>query len=164
MKQTSRTISDKSMVDQSTHGSDVSEATLATAGWKSRDMLGFMGLAGPLWTRRIEDSGEHPASWQFGLLVQARHLNPVGIVHGGALTTLIDHAVSLQAWSHSGRQPCVTVELTTHFVGAAREGEFLVADAQVTHATRSMLFLRGAISVEDRPVLLAQAIMKVTRS
>lgn len=141
-----------------------SPESLVAQGWKARDTPGFMGVAGPLWTRRTNDSTDDSGRWQYGLLIQAHHLNAVGIVHGGALTTLIDHAVSLRAWSYCDRQPCVTVDLSTHFVGAARQGEFLVASAEVTHATRSLVFLRGMIHVDDRPVLQTQAIMKRMRS
>ena len=134
---------------------------LESAGWKAREVAGFMGLAGPLWTRR---DPQLAGSWQYGLLTDDRHTNPIELVHGGVLTTLMDHAVSLVAWSESGRQPCVTVELSTHFVESAKPGDFLVASASLTHKTRSILFLRGLISVQSRPVLQAQAIMKLVKS
>ena len=49
-------------------------------GWKPRTLPGFMGLVGPLWTKR------QGASWNYGIVAEERHTNPAGIVHGGMLT------------------------------------------------------------------------------
>ena len=128
---------------------------LQAARWKARSLPGFMGTAGPLWTRR-EDAG-----WGYGLLAEARHLNPLGVVHGGTLLTLLDHAISTVAWEASGRLPCVTLQLDTHFLASVSEGEFAEARAEVSHRTSKLMFMRGHLTVEGRPVLTAQAIMRV---
>ena len=123
--------------------------------WKPRELAGFIGTAGPLWTRR-EDAG-----WAYGLLCDARHLNPAGRVHGGALVALLDHAISAVAWEACERTPCVTLQMDTHFQGAVREGQFIVARATVGHRTGSLVFMQGQVSGDDGPVLTAQAILKV---
>lgn len=69
---------------------------------------------GPLFTRQ-EDGG-----WAYALLPTAAHLNPAGVVHGGLLATLIDHALSAIAGQASGRVPCVTVQLDSHFLPRRR--------------------------------------------
>ena len=126
-------------------------------GWKPHELPGFMGLAGPLWTRR-EDDG-----WAYGLQVQRQHLNPAGVLHGGALLTLVDHALSTVAWQSLQRQPCLTLQLDSQFLASVAEGGFVVVRARVTQRTRSLLFLQGLATVEDTPVLQAQAIMKAQR-
>ena len=128
---------------------------LQAQGWKSRQLSGFMGHSGPLWTRR-EDDG-----WVYGLLAEDKHQNPAGVVHGGALATLIDHVVSTVAWEACDRQPCVTVQMDTQFLGAVEAGQFAQARASISHKTRGMVFLRGSIDVDGAPVLVAQAILKV---
>lgn len=126
--------------------------------WKPRDLGGFMGRAGPLWTRR---EGE---AWEYGLLAEDRHLNPAGVVHGGALVTLIDHVLSTVAWEACERMPCVTIQLDTHFMSAVRSGEFVQARGTITARTGSMVFMEGLMQVEDRSVLAARAILKVLHS
>jgi uncharacterized protein (TIGR00369 family) len=95
------------------------------------------------------------------LLAEAKHANPAGFVHGGALAGLIDHALSAIAWEASQRRPCVTVALETHFVAPARPREFLEARGRVIRQTRSLVFLQGAISAQDRVVLTASAVMTI---
>ncbi len=130
-------------------------AQLAAQGWKQRQLAGFIETAGPLWTRREE------GGWAYGLLLGPGHANPAGVAHGGSLVTLADHAISTVAWDAAGRVACVTVQLDTHFMTAARPGEFVEARAQVRHRSGSMVFMQGTLSVGDRTVLVAQAVMKV---
>lgn len=133
--------------------------SLAAAGWKPRTLPGFMGVAGPLWTHRSDGEG-----WHYGLLAAPSHLNPGGVVHGGALVTLIDHVISTVAWEAMGRATCLTMQLDTHFLAAVREGDFALARAEVVHKTPGILFLRGVVTVRQAPVLQAQSVMKVIRS
>ncbi len=124
------------------------------SGWKLRSLPGFVGRAGPLWTRR---EGE---GWAYGIQMESAHLNPAGIAHGGALLTLVDHAISTVAWEASGRVPCVTLQLDSQFLTAVRQGQFAQARASVVHRTHQMFFLQGSVAVDGQRVLLAQAIVK----
>ncbi len=117
-----------------------------------------METAGPLWTRKEGDA------WAYGVLSGAQHLNPAGVVHGGMLLTLLDHAISTVAWEASGRASCVTVQLDTHFIGAVQKGEFAEARAEVSHRTRNLIFMRGTVVVAQNLVLSSQAILKVIAS
>lgn len=123
--------------------------------WKAFELPGFMGQAGPLMTRR--DAGE----WVYGLQTTGTHLNPAGVVHGGALSTLMDHAISTVAWEACGRVPCITLELNTHFLSVVRQGQLVEARATVTRRTRSLVFMQGQLTVNGDAVLSALAIMKV---
>ncbi|MEO8279404.1 MAG: PaaI family thioesterase [Ideonella sp.] len=132
---------------------DLSEPT--ANGWRQRALPGFAGLIGPLWTRKEGDQ------WAYGLLATAEHLNPAGVVHGGLLTSLVDHAVSAIAWQAIGRRACVTVQLDTQFLSAARAGQFLEARGRVVRATSSLVFMQGSISVGDAEIVSASALMKI---
>lgn len=126
-------------------------------GWKKRNVEGFFSMLGPLWSRKLEES------WEYGLLVESQHHNPLGIAHGGMLVTFIDQAISTIAWSAAGRQPCATVQLDTHFLAPAKAGDFIVARVEVTRKSSSLIFLRGQLHVEDREILSAQALMKIVQ-
>lgn len=133
----------------------MTDQDLEQLGWRRRELPGFIGLVGPLWTRREGDA------WAYGILVTEQHLNPAGIVHGGLAATLADHALSAIAWEHAGRRPCVTVQLETRFVAAARAHRFLAARGSVLRAAGSLLFMRGQVLCEDELILDASAIHKV---
>lgn len=122
--------------------------------WQARELKGFIAHAGPLWARR---EGE---GWAYGFAIGPQHLNPAGVVHGGALLTLVDHAMSTVAWEACGRVPCVTLQLDSHFAAPVLPGQFVEARAHVARRTGSLVFMRGELRVDDSLVLGAQALMK----
>lgn len=132
--------------------------TLASNGWRERALPGYIGLIGPLWTRK-----EAP-HWAYGLLMTPAHLNPAKVVHGGVLTSLMDHALSSIAWEAVDRRACVTVQLDTQFIAAAFEGQFVEARGEVVQATSSLVFMRGSASVGGVDVVTASAILKLLAS
>jgi len=125
------------------------------SGWKQRSLEGFFGLVGPMWTKREGDS------WAYGLVVEAQHTNPAGIIHGGALMTLIDHALSAIAWEAAQRRPCVTVQLDVQFVAAVRPAKLVEARGRVVKRAASLVFMQGNLTVEGEEVVTANAILKV---
>ena len=131
------------------------EAGLVLRGWKKRSLGGFMDCAGPLWTNKEE------GGWAYGILAEERHLNPARLVHGGLLETLMDHALSSIAWKASGRQKCVSLQMDTHFLASAGAGMFIEARGRVVHNTPGTFFMHGMLTVDSRPVMSAQALMKV---
>ena len=44
-------------------------------GWKLFRTEGFFSTIGPLWTRPLGES------WEYGLQIEPRHENPLGIAH-----------------------------------------------------------------------------------
>ncbi|WP_051463555.1 PaaI family thioesterase [Acidovorax sp. JHL-3] len=129
------------------------ETKIATE-WQVRAIRGFIAHAGPLWARREGDG------WAYGFAMGPQHLNPAGVVHGGALLALVDHAMSTVAWEAAGRVPCVTLQLDSHFAAPVLPGQFVEARAQVAKRTGSLVFMRGELRVDDSLVLGAQALMK----
>jgi len=127
----------------------------AREGWKPRTLAGFFGLVGPLWTRR-EDAG-----WAYAFVAEDRHTNPAGAVHGGMLTTLLDHALSAIAWEASERRPCVTIQLDVQFLAAVHPGQFVVARGRIVRKTGSLVFMQGSLHVEGAEVAAASMILKV---
>ena len=82
------------------------------------------------------------------MLTNDYHAKAAKIVHGGLLLTLLDHALSAIAWETTGRLPCC----------------FVIASGRVTRQTRTLVFMHGALSVEDEDVLTGNAILKIVRA
>nr|WP_321455836.1 PaaI family thioesterase [uncultured Cohaesibacter sp.] len=128
-------------------------------GWSPLKTQGFMELIGPL-LRQKRENGEK----RYGLHIVAQHLNALGVVHGGVLSTLLDQTIALEAWNAADRQPTLTVQLDTRFVGAARDKDFLFAVARVRHASRSMMFVDADVLLENGTLIAsATAIMKIAK-
>ncbi|NYT84517.1 PaaI family thioesterase [Pollutimonas harenae] len=122
--------------------------------WRERSVPGLMDTLGPLLSKKDGDQ------WLYGLRIRQEHLNPFNIVHGGTITTLMDQTVSVVAWAHTHKSPCVTVQLNVSFLGSARLGDLLVASGRVVKATGSLLFVEGHIMVNENVIATAQGVMK----
>lgn len=127
------------------------------AGWKVVRAGAFMDMVGPL--LRSTSMEERNT---FGLQTDQSHVNPIGIVHGGVLASLLDQTIAIVAWDAADRQPTVTVQMDTQFLGSAKAGEFLEARASVRHTTRSLTFVDAQVTSSRGPVASASAIMKTT--
>jgi uncharacterized protein (TIGR00369 family) len=89
------------------------------------------------------------------------HLNSFAVVHGGASMTLLDVAMAHAARSvltgGDAEMGCVTIEMKTSFVQAARgERGALLATGKLLHRTLNMAFVEGRI-VDARGRLCAHA-------
>jgi uncharacterized protein (TIGR00369 family) len=124
----------------------------ATAGWEIYAEKGLIDLVGPLWERRKD------GIWQLGLFAEERHVNTRGVVHGGALLTLLDQALGVAGWVVNGGVPQATVQLDVQFVAAVQPGEFIEAEGRVVRQTRSLLFMQGTCTVGARVVATASGI------
>lgn len=122
--------------------------------WREHTQEGLMGVLGPLLTRQVD------GHWQYGLHVGEAHLNIAKRVHGGAITTLMDQALSALAWQHADRTTCVTIQLNMNFISGAKIDDLLIATGKVVKQTGSLLFLDGEIRVSDVTVATAQGIFK----
>jgi uncharacterized protein (TIGR00369 family) len=127
----------------------------ALEGWKPRTLPGFFDLVGPLWTKKEGDS------WAYGIVAEDKHINPAGIVHGGMLATLLDHALSAIAWEANDRKPCFTIALDVHFLAPARPGQFVAARGRIVRQASSLVFMQGNLTVDGDEIATACAILKI---
>ena len=125
------------------------------SGWKPRTLDGFIGSVGSLWTRKESDS------WAYGFVATAQHTNPAGIVHGGFLMTLIDHALSAIAWEDAGRRACVTIQIDMRFLTAVQPQMLVEARGRVVRRTATLSFTEGNLTVGAEVVATASAILKI---
>src|SRR4051812_20047318 len=78
------------------------------------------------------------------LSVGPRHLRSLGIAHGGLLASVLDSVMGMAAGSLCPADHyVVTVQLNVQFIRPAREGETLVATAEVMHSGRQTAVARG---------------------
>lgn len=126
-------------------------------GWKPMRIGGFIGLAGPLLK---ETTSQEPP--RFAFQTKDEHCNPLGLIHGGVLVTLLDQVIALAAVRAADNRPTVTVQLDTRFIGAARAGDLLIAHATIRKATRSLIFADAEVVTGETSLALATAVMKIT--
>ena len=124
-------------------------------GWVLRPTKAFGTHVGPFY-KPIE--GDDTLC---GFLADERHGNKRGVVHGGMLATAFDVALGNASWVAAGQKPCATVQLNIHFVGALQLGEFAQMQAEVVRATRSLVFLRGTMTVDGRVIATADGVWKI---
>ena len=119
-------------------------------GWERVPTQAFGTLVGPFW--------RPPGDTQVaGFLTDERHGNKRGVTHGGMLATAFDVALGNACWAAAGQRPRAPVQQA----GALRLGEFAVIRAEIIRTTSSLVFVRGVMSVADRPVATADGVWKI---
>ena len=82
-----------------------------------------------------------------GMRARPVHANAGGAVHGGALASFADSALTAFGLNTLNRAAhwVVTITLNSEFIAPARVGDWLECHGRVTGRTRSLLFVRGEI-------------------
>lgn len=83
-----------------------------------------------------------------------------GVLAGGLVTTLLDHAGGLAVWlAMDSFRPIATLDLRVDYMRAARPGQDLLAEARCYRLTGSIAFVRAWAfeTSPDDPVAAAQA-------
>ena len=155
----SETPHDKLQSDQSTLRPGLTPVAAGPwAGWYHWEPVdSFEELAGPFY---CQPEGEGILS---GFLPGAKNCNGGGSIHGGALMTFADFALFMIAGGMETAVHGVTVTMNSEFVGAAQPGRLLLARGEVVYAGGSLVFVRGIISDDGRPVLTFSATIKRLR-
>ena len=136
---------------------DRAAAKLESHGWSRVETTGFIQLIGPLWQRCVE--GE----WEYALITEHKHHNRRGLVQGGVLMTFADRSCGMSARLVAGKSALATIQLDTHFVEAGKIGEILISRPHVVRSTRSLIFVRTEITVDERCIATANGVFKILR-
>jgi uncharacterized protein (TIGR00369 family) len=128
------------------------------AGWRRYDTDPYENLTGPFYSRRKE-TGVMVCAFR----AEKKHMNAGGHMHGGCMATFADYAIFAIAEDELEGVGSVTASLTTEFLDAAEEGDFVECTGEVTRAGGSMVFVRGVARVGDKPILSFSAIIKKIR-
>lgn len=89
------------------------------------------------------------------------------VMHGGAVTTMLDQASGLAAIAgFETFRSVATLNLSIDYMRAARPGETLIASAYCYKVTKHVAFVRGVAhdGNEDDPVAMSQATFMATNS
>jgi uncharacterized protein (TIGR00369 family) len=98
---------------------------------------------------------------RFALLVDERHVNGRGILHGGMLMTFADCTLGAKAWDVTGNAACVTLSMQTQFLKPARVGDLVEVMPELVRRTRALLFIRGDYTVGGETIFLASSVWKL---
>lgn len=116
-------------------------------------------------------TGNGPVFWceeadgvAFGMRLEDRHCNLVGICHGGWTATFMDIVLPL-----TGRftvpelelHALLTINLSIDYLDAARSGDWLEGRATVLRKTGRMIFLQGMLLVGERPIARGSGIFRI---
>jgi len=118
-------------------------------GWTpihSFDYDTFEKYAGPIYKPPQQVDGEQ----RYGFLVEKRHCNPYGMLHGGMLSTVADTLLGSVVYHATGGVPIATIYLNTEFIAGAREGDWVEGKATLRKKGRRVVFTQGDFFVGDK--------------
>ena len=119
---------------------------------------GFLDRGGPYWL------GKADGRTIVGLRIGDGHLNYQDAAHGGVLTTFADVALSFALFaSEQPPLPVATVTLTVNFLGAARLGDWLEAEARIDRIGKRLGYASGAIRCGDQTVATMTGVFSILR-
>ena len=125
------------------------------AGWQHwQPVDSFEDHAGPFYCK---PDGE---GLLCGFMPDAKNRNGGGNIHGGALMTFADYVLFMTALGADTELHGVTLTMNSEFIGAAESGRLLTGRGEIVRAGFSIIFVRGVIDDEGRPVLTFSATIK----
>jgi uncharacterized protein (TIGR00369 family) len=119
---------------------------------------GFIAVNGPLYVKKLNPG------ILLGFRVEARHCNPMGICHGGMISTFCDMLLPISAHYLSvdlARRFLPTINLQVDFLAPSPKGAWVQGEAQLLRATRSMVFMQGLVSADGQSVARVSGIFKI---
>ncbi len=132
---------------------NVPEGFAALALSRDRD---FMSVVGPLYGK---GGG---VDLVLGFRVEQRHCNPLGICHGGMLSTFADMTLAIGA-NHAARigRFLPTVSLDCDFLAPAPLGSWVEGRTQVLRVTRTMVFAQCLVTANGTPAVRSSGVFKI---
>lgn len=121
------------------------------------NLTGFSNYIGPFFEKTYEDGTIRRA-----VAMAEHHLNPEGVVHGGALLSFMDYVIYRAIGDDIGhRIQFATINLNTQFLAAAKKGDIVYGVGEVVRKTRTVIFAQGQLFTDHRPVMTGTGIWKI---
>lgn len=118
----------------------------------------FLDLVGPLWVRDVPGA-EIP---EYGFRVEEKHANGRGGAHGGILMTVADLVLGYSAaFSRDPPVQLTTASMSVDFAGSANVGDWVTGRADIQRIGRTLAFVNAYLSVGERRILRASAVLTV---
>jgi acyl-coenzyme A thioesterase 13 len=119
----------------------------------------FNELVGPFYVKR---AGRALA---IGMLVEPKHQNSRGIVHGGMICTLIDFALGYAArYATDPPRNLVTTNLSVDFAANARPGDWIEARTDVMRSGTRVAFINCFVYLGELRIARGSGTFQVLRS
>ncbi|MEM6973953.1 MAG: PaaI family thioesterase [Pseudomonadota bacterium] len=123
--------------------------------WRRVRGTGFTPHVGP-----VEFARAGSDVWYGRLTLDQRHINVGGVCHGGVLLTLADITMGTSTYEAGGGHPCATIQLDTHFVAAAKQGQVLYCRAHQIRLVRGLSFMEAGLASGGRLVMRVSGVWK----
>lgn len=116
----------------------------------------FISVVGPLYAKSVG------ADLVLAFRVEQRHCNPMGICHGGMLSTFADMTLAIGA-NHAEKlgRFLPTVSLACDFLAPAPLGCWVEGRTQVLRITRNLVFAQCLISADGTLALRSSGVLKL---
>lgn len=117
--------------------------------------LGFASHIGPFYEIRLEHGMRR------ALLLDARHLNPQGVVEGGVIAGFGEFVLARGLRDEVGEGPAyASIELGCQFLAAAFANRWIYGEAHILRRTRELVFAAGEIFDAQRRIAFVSGIWK----
>jgi uncharacterized protein (TIGR00369 family) len=117
----------------------------------------FWRMSGPYFERARTGGAEQ------AFLAADKHCNAMGFVHGGMLSGFLDGLLFQAVKRVIGAQSAITLHMSIDFLAAARNGAWVIGEAEVTRETADVVFASGRVHSAGRDVARASGLFKPTR-
>jgi acyl-coenzyme A thioesterase PaaI-like protein len=134
------------------------DKSLFPQGFAPVQSKGFGGFAGPVMR------GEDASGAVFLFDIAQQHLNGDDRLHGGmmmSLASIVMGEVAGMTAAAQDRAAARPLSVNCDFVSAGETGERVEGRAQVTRATRSVLFITGELRVGERILMTATGVYAI---
>lgn len=119
-------------------------------------MSGFGHAMGPWYQKNDGDTVV------LGIRAEERHLNRLGIIHGGMMMAFADTLLSEVGRRVTGK-PTVTMRMTVDFVSAPRLGDWIEGSGEVSRTTRNLVFVQARIWRGRHTLMTASGVFNFIR-
>jgi uncharacterized protein (TIGR00369 family) len=118
----------------------------------------YIAALGPLYCRR---NGNDIV---IAIRIEERHTNMRGIAHGGMLASLADSVLGIGiSLACDGKKSCVTINLSTDFVEAARPGDWVEGHLDIQRIGDRVAFANCYLQVGEKRILRASGVFAVMK-
>jgi len=105
---------------------------------------------------------------QLGLYLRKVHTNARGMAHGGLIAALADNSMGYSTGICLTREDrkfsgLVTVSLSTDYIAAAQQGQWMLFDTDFVKTGGSICFARQMIYADGEPIAKASATFKLIK-
>jgi uncharacterized protein (TIGR00369 family) len=83
------------------------------------------------------------------IVVRPEMLNPLGLLHGGVQSMILDEIIGMTVAAMDKPFPAVSINLNVDFIGKAKEGDTIVAVATTVRKGRQVIQMEGEIRLLD---------------